>query len=318
MFARIEKRFAVALPLSILHERPTIEYLADTLRPYCGDGAQSRGHVSLAADRFSFLVPIQRGGHRPRLFCVHGAGGNVLNLSSIARHLGSDHPFVGLQAQGTDGVRAPLDSVDAMAAEYIREIRGLQPLGPYYLSGYCGGGIIAFEMARRLRDAGETVALLTLIDCYRPGPVRNEPRLRRWKRGTLAGGLRYLRTMAAAKLRRDYQSASSWLQVNFYRLAHRSVPYELRDVWLTRTFLRAAARYRPQVYRGRLTLLRATEVEPALLAVGPDMGWASFASGGVRTFDIPGSHHTIMDEPNVAVLADLLKRCLETAEAETA
>jgi amino acid adenylation domain-containing protein len=318
MFARIEKQFAVALPLSILHERPTIEYLADTLRPYCAGGAPSPTHLSLAADRFSFLVPIQRHGRRPRLFCVHGAGGNVLNLSSIARHLGSDRPFVGLQAQGTDGVRQPLDSVDAMANEYIKEVRGLQPSGPYYLSGYCGGGIIAFEMARRLCDAGERVALLTLIDCYRPGPVKSEPRLQRWKRGTLTGGWNYLRHLVAARIRRDYHSADSWLRVNYYRLKRQTIPYELRDVWLTRMFLRAAGRYRPGEYRGPLTLLRATEVEPALLAVGPEMGWTGFAPAGIHTFDIPGNHHTIMDEPNVAVMAETLKRCLETAEADSA
>jgi amino acid adenylation domain-containing protein len=318
MFARIEKQFAVALPLSILHERPTIEYLADTLRPYCSAGAPSARHLSLAADRFSFLVPIQRHGRRPRLFCVHGAGGNVLNLSSIARHLGSDRPFVGLQAQGTDGVREPLDSVHAMAREYIKEVRGLQPSGPYYLSGYCGGGIIAFEMARMLSDSGEQVALLTLIDCYRPGPVKAEPRLDRWKRGTLVGGFRYVRDLVAARIRRDYYSASSWLKVNYYRLKRQTVPYELRDVWLTRIFLRAAARYRPGEYRGPLNLLRATEVEPALLAVGPEMGWSGLAQGGIHTFDIPGNHHTIMDEPNVAILAETLKLCLETAEADSA
>jgi thioesterase domain-containing protein len=317
MFARIEKQFAVALPLSILHERATIEYLADTLRPYCAAGAPSAKHLSLAADRFSFLVPIQREGHRPRLFCVHGAGGNVLNLSSIARHLGSDRPFVGLQAQGTDGIRRPLDSVHAMAHQYMQEIRGLQPAGPYYLSGYCGGGIVAFEMARMLQDAGEQIALLTLIDCYRPGPVRNEPRLRRWRRGTLVGGLSYVQDLAAAKMLRDYQSLSSWLKVNYYRLKRQAMPYELRDVWLTRIFRRAAARYRPGEYRGPLTLLRATEVEPALLAVGPEMGWSGFAQGGIHTFDIPGNHHTIMDEPNVAILAETLKRCLETAEADS-
>jgi amino acid adenylation domain-containing protein len=318
MFARIEKQFAVALPLSILHERPTIEYLADTLRPYCAGGAPSPTHLSLAADRFSFLVPIQRHGRRPRLFCVHGAGGNVLNLSSIARHLGPDRPFVGLQAQGTDGVRRPLDSVDAMANEYVKEVRGLQPSGPYYLSGYCGGGIIAFEMARQLCDAGEQVALLTLIDCYRPGPVKSEPRLRRWKRGTLAGGWHYLRDLVAARIRRDYYSADSWLRVNYYRLKRQTMPYELRDVWLTRIFLGAAARYQPREYRGPLTLLRATQVEPALLAVGPEMGWSGFAPAGIHTFDIPGNHHTIMDEPNVAILAETLKRCLETAEADSA
>jgi thioesterase domain-containing protein len=173
-------------------------------------------------------------------------------------------------------------------------------------------------MARMLSASGEQVALLTLIDCYRPGPVKSEPRLHRWTRGTLVGGLAYLRDLVAARIRRDYDGVSSWLRVNYYRLKRQTVPYELRDIWLTRIFLRAAARYRPGEYRGPLSLLRATEVEPALLAVGPEMGWTGLAHGGIHTFDIPGNHHTIMDEPNVAILAETLKRCLETAEADSA
>jgi amino acid adenylation domain-containing protein len=314
LFARIERQFRVALPLSILHERPTIEYLAESIRDCESRLSAARGRASAPADGFSHIVPIQRRGKRPILFCVHGAGGNVLNLASIARHLGDDRPFIGLQALGTDGISDPLQSIEAMAAEYIREMRGLQPKGPYFLSGYCGGGIVAFEMAKILRESGESVAMLTLIDCYLPGVPVDNPRRHWWKRGTLNARWRYLWRAADAKIRRDYVSMYSALRVQWFRLRGRSIPYELRDFWLTRAFLRAAAGFRPRIYPGRLTLLRATGVEAALLNVGSYMGWSKLAAGGVETFDVPGNHYTIMDEPNVTVLASMLKRCLETAE----
>jgi thioesterase domain-containing protein len=314
LFARIERQFRVALPLSILHERPTIEYLAESIRECETRMSAARGRSATPAGGFSHIVPIQRRGRRPKLFCVHGAGGNVLNLASIARHLGDDRPFIGLQAQGTDGIGEPLHSIDAMAAGYIRELRGLQPNGPYFLSGYCGGGIVAFEMAKILCDAGEKVAMLTLIDCYLPGVAVRKPRRHRWRLGMLTGGLKYLRAAVAARFSRDYAGISCALRVAWHRRRGQPIPYDLRDFWLTRAFLRAADSFRPCVYPGRLTLLRATEVESALLDVGPYMGWARLAAGGVETFDVPGNHHTIMDEPNVTVLASMLKRCLETAE----
>ena len=319
MFARIEKRIGIALPLSILHERPTIEYLAETLRLQLSGTTAPRTPVAAAAERFSFAVPIQRQGERPPLFCVHGAGGNVLNLSSISRHLGTDRPFVGLQAQGTDGLRQPLKSIVAMAEVYVRELRAIQPQGPYYISGYCGGGIIAFEMASMLCRAGHSVAMLTMIDCYCPGCLKTESRWRRWRRDAFGGGLGHCRAAAVAKLRRDYASLSASAKIRWHRLRGRAIPYELRDVWLTRAFLRAAANYRPAVYPGSLTLLRATHGESTLSSVGPDMGWRHVAGAGIRTLDVPGNHHTMMVEPNVSVLAGLLREILEAAQAaETA
>src|SRR5205823_4534626 len=112
------------------------------------------------------LVPIQPLGTKACLFCVHGAGGNVFLYRDLSRHLGSDYPVYGLQSQGLDGKAQPLRTVEAMAAKYLGEIRELQPAGPYYLAGYCGGGTIAYEIAQLLRADGHHVALLALLDTY--------------------------------------------------------------------------------------------------------------------------------------------------------
>jgi acyl carrier protein len=152
MFAEIEKTFGIKLPLATLYEAPTIEELSRLLRDQTSDSG------------WSPLVAIQPTGSRPPLFCMHPHGGNVLLYRDLSRHLGSDQPFYGLQSQGLDGTTPPLTQVADMAALYVKEIRRVQPHGPYYLGGYCLGGAIAFEMAQQLQADGEPVALVALFD----------------------------------------------------------------------------------------------------------------------------------------------------------
>jgi thioesterase domain-containing protein len=113
---------------------------------------------------WSALTPIRAGGTKPPLFCMHGAGGTVLMYRDLARHLGDDQPFYGLQSQGLDGSCPPLTSIAEMAAVYVKEIRRVQPHGPYFIAGYCMGGTVAFEVAQQLHELGEPIALLALFD----------------------------------------------------------------------------------------------------------------------------------------------------------
>ena len=119
------------------------------------------------------LVEITRGGNRPPLFCVHGAGGNVLNFRDLSWGLHHDQPFFALQARGVDGTTSPHRSIEEMARAYVEEIRALRPHGPYLLAGYSGGGVVAFEMAQQLKALGEEVPLLVFFDTYHPQmPIR--------------------------------------------------------------------------------------------------------------------------------------------------
>jgi thioesterase domain-containing protein len=113
-------------------------------------------------------VTIQIGGSKPPLFCVHAIDGNVLVFQNLARHLDPDQPVYGLQAKGLDGKQAPHTRFEDMAADYIKEIRTVQPEGPYLLAGYSSGGVVAFEMAQQLQAQGQQVELLALIDSYCP------------------------------------------------------------------------------------------------------------------------------------------------------
>jgi thioesterase domain-containing protein/acyl carrier protein len=168
LFARIEKRFHIKLPLATLFEAPTIEELARVVREHEAESKSEPVSKPVedvsSVSGWSPLVAIQKQGTRPIFFCMHGAGGNVLIYRELAQHLGADQPFYGLQAQGLDGSRPPLGTIEEMAALYAKEIRRVQPHGPYLIGGYCMGGTLAYEVARQLRESGEAISLLALFD----------------------------------------------------------------------------------------------------------------------------------------------------------
>ncbi|WP_051749160.1 non-ribosomal peptide synthetase [Nevskia soli] len=317
LFARIDAQFGTALPLSVLIESPTIECLAAAVRSRRrATGPEVVAEVPAGAAvqprmQFSHLVPISTDGELPPLFCVHGAGGNVLNFVNVARRIGQSRPLWGLQARGVDGRTHPYAPVAQIARDYVAEVQRLQPVGPYHLCGYCAGGIIAFEMAQQLRAAGHQVESPILIDCAAPGaaapdPVRN--------RGQGPGGtMERFALRFAGKLRRESVRAWCWAHIGFSRLLRWPVPPRMREFWVTAALLRSITAYSPGVYPGRLIVLRAADADPSGTDQDPALGWSALARDGVETAAMPGNHLTLMEEPHVTALAITLARCMDTA-----
>src|SRR5262249_28590675 len=146
-----QKALGQQLPLAVLHQAPTIEELVKLL----DQRSSSR--------TWPCLVPLQPLGARPAFFCVHGAGGSVLGLKDLARHLAPDQLFYGIQAPPLQGAELRGSRVEDMAGQYVDAVRDCQPEGPYYLGGYSFGGSVALEMAQQLQARGETVALLVIL-----------------------------------------------------------------------------------------------------------------------------------------------------------
>jgi acyl carrier protein len=176
LFSKIKNTFQSDLGLSTLFEARTVRQLAALIRK----GETSRTDEEVAA---TAIVPIREQGSRLPLFLLSGLGGEVIGFNTLARCLGDDQPVFALQPQGLDGRKQFLTRVEDMAAHYLREIRGVWPHGPYCLAGYSFGGYIVFEMAQQLHAAGETVALLGLLDTiewqylehvYHSGPNQGE------------------------------------------------------------------------------------------------------------------------------------------------
>jgi len=312
LFTQIEQEFGQKLSLATLLEAPTVEHLTRILNQ-AGE-----------SDSWSSLVPIQAGGSKSPFFCVHGQGANVLIFKDLARHLGSEQPFYGLQARGLDGKQAPLSRIEDMAAYYLQEVRTVQPQGPYFLAGYSSGGLIAFEMAQQLHRQGEKVAFLAIFDTFVPGcfkPVSFPEYWARQWRNFFRFGPKHPAKMMKKSLERKFNHTT----LRLYQSLGILLPSGLQRTNLYKSLLEAVLNYVPQVYPGQLTLFRASDAPgqgwyyyPAGMPTpddwytrDPEHGWGKLAGGGLETHDVPGNHGGMLKEPQVGSLAEKLQACLE-------
>ena len=246
---------------------------------------------------------------------MHGAGGNVLNFSDLAQRMDPAQPFYALQASGIDGQRPPHATIDEMANAYLDEVRQMQPHGPYLLGGYSGGGLVAFGMAQKLTSAGERIGLLALLDTYAPG-TRAEPMTLRSRLDRLrTEGVRYL-TGAVRRRLEERRQARSLSRLDSCLARGQTVPFDLRDVHLVRSFRRAAMAYEPEPWPGRATLFRAEQVPYGLRGAGSAYGWERVILRGVEVVRIPGSHHSLLLGRNADRLAVCLNSAVERAAVE--
>jgi natural product biosynthesis luciferase-like monooxygenase protein len=299
LFVEIEQEWGRRIPLATLFQSPTVEQLAALLRQ---EGRQ---------ENWDSLVPIRPGGSNPPFFCVHGEGGNVLGFHDLARYLGADQPFYGLQARGLDGEQPFCTRVEEMAAHYLSEIRQIQPVGPYFLGGYCLGGVIAFEMARQLSARGERVALLAILDKSAPGyrehyaiPLRIRAHRKNMEGLGTREKLNYLLKRASIRSGKGLQMVTHRLSLRIWN----PLPPVLREIEVVNNH--AVASYQPREFPGVVTLLTASgEIR------GPDAGygWDRLAAGGVETHEVPGTHLRILTEPYVGAVAERLRDCLDRA-----
>jgi len=273
---RITSAFGMDFRLSTLLDASTVEQLAAIL-----------GSRQPIRDRGS-LVPLQPDGSKPPFFCVHAVGGHALRYRKLAQLLGPDQPFYAIEAQGVDGKQLPQTRVEEMAAQYLREIVELVPEGPYYLGGYCSGGIIAYEMAQQLVGAGRRVGHLVFIDTCHP---------RLWERP--AFGTRVFRAIK--------RFARTLIHLGF-RLLGRSTPRCISDRLVNEVMRRALTGYVPRPYAGRVTLIRST-THPC--DGHPLMGWADLVEGGIDVRTVPGEHAVILSDHHVEHAAGGLRAVLD-------
>ena len=209
-----------------------------------------------------------------------------MEFFELVKHMRTHRAIYGLQAKGSDGANPPLTRIEDIAQFHLDAIRNVQPLGPYTLIGYSLGGLVAFEMARQLSAAGKKIALLTMIDSY----PRTEP-LPFWKRIHLA----------AAQLK---HRASDLMQWPAYRTVRVPLSRVRPRVYFS-DFL-AWTRYRPGLYSGKITFVRAENSHyPDPVSI-----WARLAAA-FEVEKAPGDHHTVLSM-HFPDLASLLTRHLSS------
>ena len=302
LMARIQQELGINLPLQTLFTEPTIESQANLL------SSQDK------TNSYSPLVPIQSSGNLPPFFWVHPIGGNVFCYAELARHLGKNQPFYGLQSLGLSGEQKPLTTIEEMAATYIKALQSIQSGGSYYLGGWSMGGVVAWEMAQQLQAAGQEVELVALIDSYAPKAIAE---LEQMDGAALAnsliadlGGLFGTEIPVLAQdikqLQPEEQLRCILTQAKGLNLLPPEVGMEqmhhLFQVFKANRF--AVAQYQPQPYSGNVSLLCSG-------SLSEDRGWSSLITGELKTYTIPGDHYTMMRSPHVAVVAQqLILNCI--------
>lgn len=155
MVARFPEHFGMELPLASLFEASTIGGLAAYLQ-----------RAESSSDPLSMVLPLRMARRERPLFCIHPAVGLSWGYASLLRYLDDKLPVYGLQSRGLRGGAQLPQSIAEIAADYLTQMRRIQPEGPYRLLGWSLGGLVAHEAAAQLQQAGEQVEFLVLLDAY--------------------------------------------------------------------------------------------------------------------------------------------------------
>ena len=321
LFAQVNRRLRCDLPVAVLFAGATVRQMAAAIEE------QRRATPAPPSP----VAALQPHGSLPPLFCVHPADRNVICYVNLVRHLGADQPVYGLRDISDDLARP----IAQIAAEYVREVRAVQPRGPYYLAGWSFGGFVAFEMASLLEGEGERVAFVGLLDTTAPciTETRPVPEPLDLLIG-LADDLAAERGRTFAVRREELEGLDRGEQLRRIAdalQAQGAAPAGFgaerlqaqADVLLARA--RSLTGYAPGAFTGSLTLFRAEQVPgdfQALLAGYTDeeqrtRGWCRTSPAPVEVHPVPGAHVTISSEPHVRVLAQRMREALAAARLRT-
>ena len=324
LFVGIDRQLGQRLPLTTLIEAPTIEQLA---RLVVGDASGDS------------LVLIREGGERPPIFLVHDGDGETMLYRNLALSLKEGHAVYGLQPDARQNVPLAQTRISEMAAHHIEKLRSIQPHGPYLLGGMCAGGVIAYEIARQLQDEREVVAMVALIDAADVAAPTKTWRFAQQRIQSFStvlnqdasarfhflleisrAALRKAKNLTAYLIGRGVKGLRDGITMRLFRFyldRGLTVPRALEKIPVRTVYLFAEKNYRPEgPYHGELLLFRATSGEgadePYVERYSDSLlGWGSRTTGKVRVCDIPGGHSSMLQEPNVHVLAAQMQAYLD-------
>lgn len=322
------------VPAEILWDHDTISSLARHLagessapardaKPADGSRFSAVPNQYLAnASHWSTVRAIQPGGDRLPLFLVHGVGGGIGVYHQLASCLGEDQPTYGLQQPSEQPT-----TVEEMAQVLIDGVRTVQRKGPYHLGGYCFGGVVAFEMARRLQQMKEDVALVAMFDVPSPAVHPPRPLQDAFVRARVAGSAivhapsfltREFVNQRPELLARAKRQLSKWSHRLQYRLHLTDQPkidhymsqfFRKDHLDVNRINIMALREYSPQIYHGRLVIFESREFQ--LFHGATPWHWRKLAAGGIERVRVPGQHQSMLQGTSAEFVAGRLRAHLQ-------
>jgi len=289
----LERALGLEISLTLINEAPRFDQLCQALSEHRSPGSTP-------------LVTLKAGDGVPPLFFIHGVGGNVVEILPAARRVTYPGAVIGIRARGVVRGEKPHSSIEAMAADYLREIKARQPNGPYYLCGYSSGGLVAFEIARRLSESGDELGLVGLFDTTM-SPVRWP--LRTW-RAIVARRIAHFATALRAAPIRTWPAKlrTSAAELRAWRRTLGAAPAIALKV--SASALIASAKYHPGFYDGQLTLFSPAMREPGLPSL--ESVWRTHART-VVVVETEGTHTTMLSTRHAETTAACVTRHLPAA-----
>jgi thioesterase domain-containing protein/acyl carrier protein len=327
LILRVRKAFGIDLPLRTLFEdQPTIRQMAVHIQTTKIAGY---GYEAMPAYRrsegqpteYSCIIPIQTANDRTPLLCFHPIGGGILCYRELAKQLGPTRSVYGIKAVGLHGEQEPLASIAQMAEHHLGRLLEIQNEGPFFLIGWSAGGLIAFEVAHKLKLLGHEIGLIAFIDTSPPfsnGRWRRDDQL---ERGEWIGFMSILEMPIDQRLqsrRHKFWKLSEEQKARHvldFAKANNCVPRGLSDVDFGRMIsvfqsnLRALHEYDAPTLDEKLIIFQPEAISEKHLkaAVHRLNFWNSRARGGCETINVPGDHMTIMQSPSIDIIAKRLR-----------
>jgi amino acid adenylation domain-containing protein len=315
LFASIEKSFGRRLPLAALFQHGTVGHLAELL-------VELRPETDIAT-----VLSLQPEGDGRPLFMMPTIAGGAMVSRALFECLDGRFPIFGLQLSLAPQNLEQIQDFRTTAGCLVAALRKFQPQGPYALAGFSFGGMMAFEVASQLKEMGEEVDLLAVIDTG-PGRRGLDPQWNdRWTRipriaVNMPSWLREeVRTFSASQF--TERSVRKLRQFFRFFASKGLAKKELDDVFdlgripiqnreLTQALYTGFRDYIPRPYSGKLTLIRA-QTGPLLSGRSQDLGWSRFASN-LDIRHVSGNHETIWHPPHVTELARQLSILMGSIE----
>jgi thioesterase domain-containing protein len=176
------------------------------------------------------------------------------------------------------------------------------------LGGYSGGGVVALEIARKAAEAGERTSAIALFDTFHPGMAAREIGWRDHVNAIATDGIGYVFRNTKGKIVRHFNESRQARRLGYYLRRDAQVPHELREWHVSTAFVEALRHHVPTRYTGDVTLFRASDTARVYDHAGPRLGWDPSVLPALEVVVVPGGHHSLVDEPNVRLLAARLDR----------
>ncbi|MEU3465660.1 amino acid adenylation domain-containing protein [Streptomyces sp. NPDC006733] len=290
LVSRVRAELGVELPITAVFETPTVAGLA------------ARLHERRAERTYDVLIPLRTTGSLPPLFCVHPGAGLGWGYYGLLPHLDADRPVYALQARGITPRDGRAQSLSDMTADYLEQIRGVQPTGPYHLLGWSFGGLVAHALATALHDRGQEVASLTVLDAY---PAE------------CLGGTARFGGQDLPERDEILSMVAAFVAATSGDLA-RTGPERTPDIGdetaaaLARVLennIRLGAGYAPRRFGGNLTLVVADAPEHDCRV--REAGWRPYIGGRIHAHRVPYGHHDLMSPDAVSCVGKIIADALQ-------